>query len=103
MILLPRGSKRDPKIIGFVAAWVLCSQMFHLYWEIMPEGLKTTVHDRPSAGVSFHWMDVASIVMFVGVMLSCVLYGFRNHALIPIRDPRLAESIHHAVDEFGDA
>jgi len=102
LILLPRGNKRNPKIIGFVAAWVLFFESFHLYWEIMPEGLKATVHDRPSAGVSPHWMDAASIVMFGGVMVSCLLYGFRNHSLIPIRDPRLGESIHHEVDEFGD-
>jgi hypothetical protein len=102
LILLPRGNKRNPKVIGFVAAWILFFEMFHLYWEIMPEGLKATVHDRPSAGVSVHWMDIASIVMFGGVMIACVLQGFRNHALIPIRDVRLAESIHHEVDEFGD-
>jgi hypothetical protein len=102
LILLPRGNKRNPLTIGFVAVWVLFFEMFHLYWEIMPEGLKTGVHDRPSAGVSVHWMDVAAIGAFIGVMLSCLLYGFRNDALIPLRDPRLAESIHHEVDEFGD-
>ncbi|MCE9534151.1 MAG: hypothetical protein K8T89_23990 [Planctomycetes bacterium] len=102
LILLPRGNKRNPKVIGFVAAWVLAFQMFHLYWEIMPEGLKANVHDRPSAGFSPHWLDAASIVMFGGVMIGSVLYGFRNHSLIPIRDVRLGESIHHEVDEFGD-
>lgn len=102
LVLLPRGNKRNPKTIGFVAAWVVFFQMFHLYWEIMPEGLKATVHDRPSAGVSVHWLDVASIVGFGGAMVCSVLYGYRHYPLIPIRDPRLAESIHHEVDEFGD-
>lgn len=102
LLLLPRGAKRNPKVIGFVAAWVLLSHMLHLYWEIMPEGLKVSVHDRPASGVAPHWMDVASIVMFAGVMLGCVVHGFRKDPLIPMRDLRLAESIHHEVDEFGD-
>ena len=79
LILLPRGNKRSPRIIGFVAAWVLFWQMAHLYWEIMPEGLKTTVHDKPSSGVAVHWLDVASIVLFGGIMIGCVVSGFRHH------------------------
>lgn len=102
LMLLPRGSKRKPLIIGFTAAWILAFHMYHLYWEIMPEGLKAHVHDRPETGVSVHWLDVASIVMFAGVLLSSLAYGFKRDALIPIRDVRLAESIHHQVDEFGD-
>jgi hypothetical protein len=103
LLLLPRGAKRNPKTIGFIALWILVFEMVHLYWEIMPEGLKSTVHDRPSTGVSFHWLDVASIVMFGALMIARVVHGFRYHALIPIRDVRLGESIHHEVDEFGDA
>jgi len=102
LILLPRGNKRNPKIIGFTAAWVLFWQMTHLYWEIMPEGLKATVHDRPSAGVSVHWMDLASIVMFGCVIVGSVVYGFRNENLVPVRDVRFDESVNHEVDEFGD-
>jgi hypothetical protein len=102
VLLLPRGSKRNPKIIGFIAAWVVFFEMFHLYWQIMPEGLKATVHDRPSAGVSIHWMDIASITMFAAVIVGSLLYGYRTAALFPQHDVRLAESIHHAVDEFGD-
>jgi hypothetical protein len=102
LLLLPRGAKRNPKMIGFIALWIVLFEMLHLYWEIMPEGLKANVHDRPSMGVSFHWMDVASIVMFGGLMMASVVHGFRYHAMIPIRDVRLAESIHHEVDEFGD-
>ncbi len=56
-VLLPRGCKRNPTIIGFAAAWILLWEMAYLYWQIMPEGLKAHVHDRPAAGVSLHWMD----------------------------------------------
>ncbi len=101
-LLLPRGNKRNPRVIGFVALWVLVFQMAHLYWQIMPEGMKANVHDRPSNGVSFHWMDLASILFFASVMAGGVLRGFRNSALIATGDLRLAESIHHEVDEYGD-
>lgn len=102
LILLPRGNKRNPKIIGFTAAWVLFWQMTHLYWEIMPEGLKQNVHDRPATGVAIHWMDLASLVMFGGVLIGCLVQGLRQYNMIPIHDVRLGESIHHEVDEFGD-
>jgi hypothetical protein len=102
LLLLPRGNKRNPATIGYVALWVLFFQMTHLYWEIIPEGSKTTVHDRPAFGVSVHWLDIASIVMFAGVLAASVIGGFRAHALVPIRDVRLGESIRHEVDEFGD-
>jgi hypothetical protein len=103
LVLLPRGSKRNPTVIGLVAAWVLLWEAVHLYWEIMPEGLKAAAHDRPAAGVSVHWLDVASFIMFAGVLVCCLLYGWRKAALIPLRDLRLGESIRHEVDEFGDA
>ncbi len=102
LLLLPRWGKRKPLMIGFVAAWILFFHMYHFYWQIMPEGLKAHVHDRPESGVAVHWLDVVSIVTFAGVLLCCLVYGFKREALIPIRDVRLAESIHHAVDEFGD-
>jgi hypothetical protein len=102
LALLRRDCKRNPKILGLVAAWVLFFQLFHQYWEIMPEGLKDHVHDHPRSGVNLHWMDLASVVFFAGIILQSVLYGLRNSHMIPIRDPRLSESLHHEVDEFGD-
>jgi hypothetical protein len=102
ILLMPRGNKRNPKTIGFVAAWVMLFQALHLYWEIMPEGLKSSIHDRPEKGVSIHWLDIASLTLFGSIMASCMLWGFRNYPIIPVRDPRLAESIKHQVDEFGD-
>lgn len=102
LLLLPRGNKRKPLIIGFVAAWILFFHLYHFYWQIMPEGLKAHVHDRPETGVSVHWMDVVSILTFAGVLVCSLVYGFKREPLIPIRDIRLAESIHHQVDEFGD-
>jgi hypothetical protein len=103
LILLPRGAKRSPTVLGFTAAWVLFWQMTHLYWEIMPEGQKDHLHDRPAIGVDVNWMDAASILFFACVLLGVLVDGFRRGALLPTGDLRLAESIHHEVDEFGDA
>ena len=100
--LMPRGNKRNPKVIGFVAGWVVFFQLYHLYWEIMPESLKANAHAVPASGVSLHWLNLVAVVGFLGVVVSSLLYGWANYPLIPVRDPRLHESLHHEVDEFGD-
>jgi hypothetical protein len=102
LLLLRRDCKRNPQILGFVAGWILFFQYFHLYWEIMPEGLKETVHSYPSSGVKIHWLDIAGVFFFSSVILNVVLLGMRKECLIPVADPRLGESLTHEVDEFGD-
>lgn len=102
LLLLRRDCKRSPRILGFVAGWILFFQYAHLYWEIMPEGLKETVHSFPRSGVNIHGMDIAGVFFFGGVVLNCVLWGSRRECLIPVADPRLSESLTHEVDEFGD-
>jgi hypothetical protein len=100
--LLRRDCKRNPKILGFIAGWVLFFHAFHLYWEIMPELHKTTPHDWPSAGAEPNWLIFPAFAFFGGIILLNMISGYRNHAIYPFRDPRILESVHHEVDEFGD-
>ena len=102
VILLPRTNKRSPFIMAIAAGWILFFHLYDIYWQVMPEVLKERVTDRPSGGVDVHWMDVASAVMFGGVVVASVLYGMRRYPIIPVRDPHLEESIHFENDEFGD-
>ena len=40
-----------------------------------------------------HWLDIVWLLVFVGVVALGLLYGLRTAALLPVRDPRLAESL----------
>lgn len=102
LVLLPRGNKRSPVILGATSVWIMFFHAYDLYWQIMPEMSKATVHSLPSRGVHFSWMDGVSIAGFASFLAAMVVYGLKSAAVVPIRDPRLAESIHHEVDEFGD-
>jgi len=63
---------------------------------------KETAHSWPTQGAHFSWMDGVSIAGFASFLAAMVVFGLKSAAMVPIRDPRLAESIHHEVDEFGD-
>jgi hypothetical protein len=100
--LLPRGNKRNPKVLAFVASWILAFHCFDQYWLIMPEQLKATVHDFPVSGVAFHWISAAAIVFFLSLNVTCLFHGWTKAPLIPVGDPRMEESLHFENDEFGD-
>jgi hypothetical protein len=102
LILLPRGNKRNPKIMAFVASWILFFHCYDQYWQIMPEMLKPTVHDDPISGIQFHWTTIASLLFFGGLLMTCLFNGWKKAPMIPVGDPRLDESIHFENDEFGD-
>ncbi len=102
LLLLRRSAKRNPRILGFTAFWILCFQFYHLFWEILPEAGKKSVEALPESGAEFNWVILPTIFLFIS------LFGYRitgclHHAsMICLHDPRLYESLHHEVDEFGD-
>jgi hypothetical protein len=102
--LLPRSNKRNPLAIGLAATWILFFHGYDLYFQIMPESLKASVGDLPKEGwvESLSWVTFASVLFFIGVIVSTTLFGLRQAPLIPIRDPRVWESVNWENDEYGD-
>jgi hypothetical protein len=84
-VLLSRRAKRSWITLGLVAVWILAFHYLDLYWQVMP-----VLHP---AGVLPHWLDVVWLLVFVGIMTLGMLYGLRSAALVPMRDPRLANSM----------
>jgi hypothetical protein len=85
LFLLPRTIKRIPFLLGTAAVWILTFHYLNLYWQIMPVC-------TPS-GVQPHWLDAACLLALGGLLGLAVLDGMRRFALVPVRDPRLAESL----------
>jgi hypothetical protein len=83
--LMGRRVKRNGATLAVGGAWVLAMHFVDIYWQVMPtlhpEGL------RPSA------LDVAALVAIGGCFVAAASWLMRRQALVPMRDPRLAESL----------
>ena len=83
--LMGRAVKRRGATLAVGGAWLLAMHFVDLYWQVMP-----TLHPegfRPSA------LDVAALVAVGGCFVAAAGWLMRRQALVPLRDPRLAESL----------
>ncbi len=93
ILLLWNRTKFGAAVVG-VAIWALLFHLLDLYWNILPG----KVWDAATGSYivrqfDIHWMDVTT---FVGIGAICVwayLVSARRERAIPIRDPRIVESI----------
>ena len=83
--LLSRAIKRRPALLGFWAAWLLVFHWVDMYWLVMPNLGGT----RLPLGL----IDLALVVGMGGLFVAGVLWSAGNRPLLPVRDPRLAESL----------
>jgi hypothetical protein len=83
--LMGRAVKRKGSTLAVGGAWLLTMHFVDLYWQVMP-----TLHPegfRPS------FLDVAAFVTVGGCFVAAAGWLLRRQALVPMRDPRLAESL----------
>jgi hypothetical protein len=83
--LMGRAVKRRGSTLAIGGAWLLVMHFVDLYWQIMP-----TLHPegfRPSV------LDVAAFLAVGGCFVAAASWLMRRQALVPVRDPRLAESL----------
>lgn len=85
-VLLPRASKRSPKVLKFAAWWLLAFQFVDFYWQVMP-----TFNPH---GVVLHWLDLTA-PLAVGSALGLLFWNrMKAHALLPVGDPRFEQGLH---------
>jgi hypothetical protein len=83
--LMGRAVKRRGATLAAGGAWLLAMHYVDLYWQVMP-----TLHPggvRPSA------LDLAAFAAVGGCFVGAASWLLRRQALVPLRDPRLAESL----------
>jgi len=83
--LMGRAVKRNGVTLAIGGAWLLLMHFVDLYWQVMP-----TLHPE---GIRPSVLDVAAFVAVGGCFVAAVSWLMRRQALVPIRDPRLAESL----------
>jgi len=85
LVLLSRSPKRRPAVLAAAAGWLLVMHLVDLYWLVMPAG--------SPADAAPHLVDVTVFVALVSLLAAAAAFVVRGRALVPERDPRLAESM----------
>jgi hypothetical protein len=83
--LMGRAVKRRGWTLAIGGAWLLAMHFVDLYWQVMP-----TLHPD---GIRPSLLDVAAFAAVGGSVVAAVGWLLRRQALVPVRDPRLAESL----------
>jgi hypothetical protein len=92
LILLPRGSKRVPAILAFGACWQLVFHYVDLFWLIAPIR-KVAAHSEEFAHAGFQIGDLGAWLLIGGVFGFLVVRKLKSAALVPLKDPRMNESL----------
>ena len=85
LYLMGRAVKRRGWTLAVGGVWLLAMHFVDLYWQVMP-----TLHPegaRPSV------LDAAALLAVGGAFVAAASVLMRRQALVPLRDPRLAESL----------
>jgi hypothetical protein len=83
--LMSRYAKRNKRLLGFFAVWLLVMHWVDLYWLVMP--------NLSPSGPPLHLLDVTSFIALASLLLAGVVYQARKVNLLPIKDPRLKVSL----------
>jgi hypothetical protein len=85
LYLMGRTVKRHAATLALGGAWLLVMHFVDLYWQVMP-----TLHTE---GVRVTALDVAAFAAVGGSFVAAMGWLMRRQALVPLRDPRLPESL----------
>jgi hypothetical protein len=85
LYLMGRTVKRHAATLALGGAWLLTMHFIDLYWQVMP-----TLHPE---GVRVTALDIAAFAAVGGCFVTAMGWLMRRQALVPLRDPRLPESL----------
>lgn len=83
--LMPRAIKRSVPLLAGAALWLLVMHFMDIYWCVMPVFSEHGAH--------FGALDVTTMLAVGGVFLAAFGWTSSRRALVPVGDPRLAESL----------
>ncbi|HEX4822988.1 MAG TPA: hypothetical protein VFV19_01610 [Candidatus Polarisedimenticolaceae bacterium] len=85
LLLMSRNVKRRRPLIVTGAVWMLVMQWLDIYWLVMPS--------KTPDGFSPSLVDVATFVGIGGIFFAVAIRRLGASALVPVKDPRLGESL----------
>ncbi|MGM0577295.1 MAG: quinol:cytochrome C oxidoreductase [Myxococcota bacterium] len=87
--LMSRHIKRKRKTLAAGAIWMLLMHWVDMYWLVQP----VMTHHHGEHGASFHLLDITTFLGIGGLVVAVFAWRLRAKALVPVGDPRLAESL----------
>lgn len=87
--LLWRRIKRNPAMLAVLAVWILFIHAVDLFYLVRPAVYKDTM------GMQYFWLDLLGFAAPVCIFLGLLVRRLAQSPLVPIKDPRLHESLHH--------
>ena len=84
-VLIFYRAKRSLRVLVPISILLLLMHYVDLYWNIMPNLHTHNAH--------FSWQDITTLVGIGGVVLAVMWRNFARKPVVPVRDPRLNESI----------
>jgi hypothetical protein len=94
LMLLSRDIKRNPRLLGGIAAALLGMRVIDLFWLIGPD--LHGEHGASHPGLSVHWMDLTAFVGLGGIWIWAYTRELASRPLLPVGEPevqRLLEEI----------
>ena len=88
--LLMRNIKRDPRLLGRVAALVFFMHLVFLYFQVMPA--VPDVPGAPGTHISTHWMDFLMPLGIGGIWLAYFLWQLARFPVLPLHDANRDEA-----------
>ncbi len=89
--IMSRKIKRNPRTLAFWCVWILVAEFLDMYWLVQP----ALAHTRGVEHIRPDLFDVTTLVGVGGLLLAVFTWGLTNRALVPLKDPRLEESLNH--------
>ena len=89
VLLLPRFSKRSPKILMVAAVILLIGRWFDLYLMVAPNVLKHHGHPSPAIG----WIEIGIWLGALSLISFLVLFFISKKSLVPKEDPFFQEAL----------
>ena len=86
-LIIRRDTKRNLNFLASVAALHFIGQIVDMYWIAYP----TLDHGN---FVMFGWQELGTILMMIGFFILSVGWGLSQKSLIPMKDPKLEDSLH---------
>src|SRR6266404_5799289 len=90
LLLLSRSFKRDPRILVWLATWLLFMRFVDLFWYIEPNFNQTL-----SSLSWIHLLDLVVPVAIGGFWFAMFFYNLRSRPLLPVYDLHAQEFLEH--------
>lgn len=89
LLLLPRWAKRTPAHLVFVSVLILVMQYVDIHWMVYPNLDKEQWVFGP--------LEIGAFLLFAGLFVMSITSFLAKNPIVPIKDPRLEESVSHHV------